>query len=242
MTSSVSEARRREREYHLELYGHHQLGEAGTWLHRPAEYALRSLDCISAHSPTILDLGCGVGRHLLPILQRYEGRASAVGIDILPEAIDICRKNLAAASLSGNVKLHAEDITYYHPPKGAFDFILSVSCIEHADSEDSLESLIGQLRRATKSGGINCFMISTDVRWYAAESNRVIEPRIELNLSSTNVIRTLQAVYADWQIIDISTKQWSVPDILDSEQIENRSNCVQFTARRTQRGGVYERH
>lgn len=230
MIDILERSREREREYHVNYYTRHKLGDTGTWLAGPAQYAMRSLAYLKTASPDLLDLGCGVGRHALPMLSRLGAGATIVGVDLLPEAIKIFQKNAVHAGVAGRISYDVADVAEYNYGLERFDLILSVSCIEHVSSFDELRQILAKIQSATRRGGVNCFMISTDIEWYDEKNDRHIPPIIEFPLNSTDLVVLLKDLYVSWDIVDLSKKQWSVADIIDGEAIVNRSTCVQFTA------------
>lgn len=229
MTHTVHQARKREADYHRNYYSKHKLGDAGTWLMRPAQYAIDSFKYLRVPAPTMLDLGCGVGRHLLPFINEFGG-ARAVGLDILPEAIEKLDTVINSRGLADRVRTVTADIAEYDYGQREFDLVLSVSCLEHTASYQELKDTITNLQRATKLGGVNCFMISTNVAWQDRATGQQIKPVIEYPLKSYELEQYLQDRYKLWRIEDLSHKEWSVPDIIDGREIMNTSTCLQFTA------------
>lgn len=229
MTDTIYQARKREAEYHRNYYSKHKLGDSGTWLMRPAQYAINSFKYIQAHAPTMLDLGCGVGRHLLPFINEFNG-ARAVGLDILPEAIEKLNIAINSRGLVDRVRTVTVDIAEYDYKPQKFDLVLSVSCLEHTASYQQLKDTITNLQKATKPSGVNCFMISTDVTWQDRGTSQQIKPVIEYPLESYELEQYLRDKYKSWRIEDLSRKEWSVPDIIDSREIMNTSTCLQLTA------------
>ncbi len=230
MTSALETARLREREYHVGYYRDHRLGDAGTWLARPAQYALDAVAYLKTSQPHILDLGCGVGRHALPILSKLKLDATVVGVDIVPEALEIFRVNAQHALLANRVSYEIADVAQYDYGVDRFDMVLSVSCIEHVASLSELRQVVKKIQSATRRGGVNCFMISTDIDWYDEKNDAHIAPIVEFPLGSAELISLLERVYSSWTIADLSTKRWHVPDIVDDREFMSNSVCVQFTA------------
>jgi len=98
---------------------------------------------------TVLDLGCGVGRNLIPLVKQ---EFSVSGIDYAPEAIkqtsEILKKeNLKAQLIEG-------DIYKILPYKNDFfDAVISVQVIQHAYEKDILKAL-KEIYRVLKPGGL----------------------------------------------------------------------------------------
>lgn len=92
----------------------------------------------------ILDIGCGRGT----FLKRLEGsegfrKASAVGIDIDPEAVSFCRKQGHAVFLGDGQKTKFK--------RGSFDIVRAKDVIEHLTNPSRL---IAESKRLLKKGGI----------------------------------------------------------------------------------------
>jgi 2-polyprenyl-3-methyl-5-hydroxy-6-metoxy-1,4-benzoquinol methylase len=73
-----------------------------------------------------LDFGCGVGRLLIPMAKRVR---SAVGVDIAPAMLDLCRKHAAEAGVS-NVELFAGD-DVLSGLQGKFDVVNTYIVLQH---------------------------------------------------------------------------------------------------------------
>lgn len=70
------------------------------------------------------DLGCGAGVLTVLLLQKLPG-ATAVGIEIQPEAAALCRRNLAANGLTERAEIRTGDLRERTalPEAGAFDLV-----------------------------------------------------------------------------------------------------------------------
>lgn len=228
--NSIQQARQREQVYHDKLYTSHQLGEPGTWLHRPAQYATKSFDLIPKR-PHIraLDLGAGIGRHTLP-LANYLGNTGHIdALDLLDSAIDKLRANAKQIEAKDRITTIVTDIETY-PLKHTYDYVLSVSCIEHISSKPRLIDYIKILQGATNPDGVHCFMIITDNVWVNTVTDQTLTPILEQNLNSKETIAMLKELYAQWHIHDISTKAWQVTEEDNGDSVLFKSTCVQFTA------------
>jgi 2-polyprenyl-3-methyl-5-hydroxy-6-metoxy-1,4-benzoquinol methylase len=64
------------------------------------EYAFHLLGDVNGK--TVLDLGCGAGRNLIPLIKRG---ARTVGIDISPDLIRLARKRLDDAQLESDLRV-----------------------------------------------------------------------------------------------------------------------------------------
>ena len=97
-----------------------------------------------------LDAGCGVGRHLLPLLRRVPGLGGGPGCRGLE---DPARQRLAAAPASAGRSLLAQaDLKRLPFPAAAFDLVVSIKVINHGRAAD-FRDYCRELDRVLKPGG-----------------------------------------------------------------------------------------
>lgn len=96
----------------------------------------------------MLDLGCGVGRHVIHL-----GGCGfrMAGIDISPSGIRLTQEACADSRISFEGQV--SDMTTVHWPDRTFDAVLSTSTIHHQKREEIIRTL-GQVRRVLKPGGL----------------------------------------------------------------------------------------
>lgn len=95
----------------------------------------------------VLDAGCGVGRHLLPLAR---AGFQVLGVDREWSVLRDVRAQLAAGLPS--VWLAQGDLQYLPSPPGAFDFILSINAISHGDTR-AFQAYCRELDRVLRPGG-----------------------------------------------------------------------------------------
>lgn len=96
----------------------------------------------------VLDLGCGVGRHVIHLGGRGFRMA---GIDISPTGIQLTREACADRRISFEGQV--SDMTTLPWADETFDAALSMSTIHHHKREEIVRTL-GQVRRVLKPGGL----------------------------------------------------------------------------------------
>lgn len=235
---SIQQAHQYEQAYHENLYAQHGLFEPGSWLYKPAAYVLQSLGLVPPRMAVrALDLGCGVGRHSIPLAQHFGSESEIVCVDMLPTAIKKLASNAQTYGVAKNITGIVSDVEGLPADMGTFDFVLSASCIEHVPTQGHLTRLIRQLQTQTTSNGIHCFMMITDNTWIDTVSGKSLTPILEQNLDSAETTTMLQDLYANWTIHDLSTKQWESPQLIDGRTVILGSTCVQFTAQNAPSAG-----
>ena len=98
----------------------------------------------------VLDAGCGVGRHLWPMLA---AGFKVTGADCDSQVLKLLRARLAnAASPAAAAPLVQADLNRLPFGSGAFDLVLSVNVINHGDAA-TFRDYCRELARVLKAGG-----------------------------------------------------------------------------------------
>jgi SAM-dependent methyltransferase len=122
---------------------------------------------------SILDLGCGLGRHSL-LFALY-------GFDVT--ALDasesgLCRLEAAAAKLSLSVHTVHADLTKLPFDAGSFDFVLAYHSIYHVDSE-GMAAAMDELHRILKPASEVYLTFNSKTNpTYADPGNRVVDDHV----------------------------------------------------------------
>jgi cyclopropane fatty-acyl-phospholipid synthase-like methyltransferase len=97
---------------------------------------------------TLLDLGCGTGRHVVYFAQHG---LSVHGLDNAPEGLRLTERALRAAGLTARLVL--QDMYAPLPYAGAsVDAIIAIQVIHHARTA-TIRRLVGELERVLRPGG-----------------------------------------------------------------------------------------
>jgi SAM-dependent methyltransferase len=100
----------------------------------------------------VLDIACGTGRVLLPVLQ---AGADADGIDLFPPMLDTARRKAAALGLSPGLH-HGNMVDFQLPRRYALIMITFNAFCHMLTTEDQLRCL-GSIRRHLLPGGLLAF-------------------------------------------------------------------------------------
>ena len=118
---------------------------------------------------TILDLGCGSGRHTVYFAQQG---FSVYGLDNSPQAIELTRQWLADEGLQSDLKL--QSMTERLPYEDAFfDAVVSVQVIHHAPIS-TIKDIVHEICRVLKVGGY--VFVTVTMLKHHKESFEEIEP------------------------------------------------------------------
>ena len=109
-------------------------------------------------SAEILEIGCGVGRLLVPLAERV---AVAHGVDISSVMI---RKSKEYAAGVPNVKTALTDGTFSHLRDASLDFVFSFIVFQHIPERAPIRRYVEEAGRVLKPGGV--FRFQVDGRWW----------------------------------------------------------------------------
>jgi SAM-dependent methyltransferase len=118
----------------------------------PLEYAFFLLG--NAHDKLVVDLGCGAGEEVVPLLSRG---ARVIGIDISPHLIAIARERLRRYGLDAELQVASAYET--HLPDASVDVVFCMSVLHHLQ----VDRINTEVRRILKPDGL--FIIKEPVRF-----------------------------------------------------------------------------
>lgn len=228
-------ARKAEAGYHSNFYQNNELFASGTWMSRPMPMVMDMLDRLLAHKTElrVLDLGCGVGRHTIPIAQRLgQTNSEVIGVDLLDEAVDGLRKYAKEYQVDHIVQVEKADVEHYAIEPDHFDYIAACSCLEHVSNKQALIEAIERLQVGTRRGGIHCITMSTSVEEMEINTGRTIEPLIELNLPRAEAVALLENAYADWNILLQEHVTQTIEEEKYDEPTQFRCELLRFAAQK----------
>ncbi len=119
----------------------------------------------------VLDAGCGVGRHLLPLLA---AGFRVWGVDCDARVLELGKARLAnSAALAVAANLVQADLNRLPFAPGSFDLVVSVNVINHGDAA-TFRDYCRELDRVLKTGGHLFINVSP---WEFAERVRLPQTR-----------------------------------------------------------------
>jgi SAM-dependent methyltransferase len=114
----------------------------------------------------VLDIGCGVGTTAIRLAQDYG--ADVVAADIAPLMRERAQGNVAAAGLSGKVRVEAADITSLPYSDASFDVVLAEAVTMFVDRGRAA----AELARVCKPGGL---VLATEFCWRRPPTDKARE-------------------------------------------------------------------
>ncbi len=158
---------------------------------------------------TILDLGCGTGRHVVYLAG---SGFSVFGLDNSPEALKATHRWLADEGLEADLRL--QDMTEKLPYQdGFFDAALCVQVIHHADMA-TISRVVGEISRVLKKGGY--LFVTVPTLRNQAETFEQLEPNTFVPLDGPEkglphhyfTPEELREVFGGYDIVDIHLDVW----------------------------------
>lgn len=217
---SVESIREAERKSHEEIYSTAKLFEKGSWLQKPVKTILDILPLFEEYEAlSVLDLGCGVGRNSIPIAQAFQNAKCIIDcVDILDMAIDKLNYYSDEYGVSDCINGIVTSIDDFEIEKNGYDIILSVSSLEHINSEDAFINKLYEIRNGIKENGVVCLIVNSEISETDKQSGKPLEPQFEVNLKTDKLVSLFQDVFIDWQFLKttVVNQRYDIP----------RNDCV----------------
>ncbi|MFC4099840.1 class I SAM-dependent methyltransferase [Paenibacillus xanthanilyticus] len=228
----ITQIREAEKHYHDELFKEHRLFEPGSWMSKPVGTVIELLEA-ERDNLQVLDLGCGPGRHSIPIARRVSKSGGLVtGVDLLDSAIAKLGEYSREFGVERSIRGVQCDIETFRIEAEAYDYIIAVSSLEHLSSEEALASKLAEMAAGTKPGGVNCLLVNTSITETVIGSGEQLVPMFELNVTNARLHDLLAGPYASWQVLADRSKTTVFEIDRDGRQVELASDCVTFAARK----------
>lgn len=230
----ITHIRQVEKAYHDACYQEQQLFAPGSWLHKPVQTVMDSLQYFNQYANlAVLDLGSGVGRNSIPIAQSLKGRAGQVtGVDLLPSAIEGLKAYSVQYEVDSYIKPVLSDIEGFRIEPIFYDFIVAVSALEHVQSEEALKQKLQEMVDGTKDMGINCLIVNANVTEVELATGEVRDPMFEVNLSTEEMLDLLNQAYSGWTILQHEIKPLEFEIEREQKQISLAVEAITYVARK----------
>lgn len=228
------EARLETVSYHQAFYANNDLFQPGSWLHKPAPMIINATEHLdSGNEFKILDLGCGIGRHAIPLAKQFrEQGVSIIAVDLLKEALSLLHQNSEKHGVAELITSVSADVEEFDIYPAHYDYILSCSCIEHVSSMESFQRIVQNILHGTAPAGVNCLMTNANVEEYEVESGLQLTPLIECRLKTDWLCSFFKETYASWQIIDFSVNQYSETVQRNGKEVRWSADFVGISAKK----------
>lgn len=218
--------------YHETLYREHRVFAPGSWLHKPAAFVMAAASRLGESQPRrVLDLGCGAGRHSIPIALKLHPQSQVVAVDLLPEALSALHNAAAEYGVCHKLQTTQADFVSFDYQPDQYDLIVSCSAIEHSASEAEFAAVLAKMACATAPGGFNCLVIGTG-KTEILNSGQRRPALVEFELPATRAVAHLESTYASWEVVEQSQSTFKVSESRGHENYELESHCIRYLVRK----------
>lgn len=110
------------------------------------------LDLAQECGDPLLEIGCGTGRVLLPLVASGH---NVTGIDISSDLLDVARTKLQRTDLSGSASLHEADMRSFALPQQTYTFAFCVSnTLMHCITQEDQLAVLRNVAHHLQPGGL----------------------------------------------------------------------------------------
>ena len=88
------------------------------------------------------------------------------------------------------------------------------------------------MKKDTKTGGINCFIINSNIQEIDLHTNEKLDALIEINLPTEHMIYLLKSIYKEWQEIKIEIKELAYNIVRNEREIQLKTNAITFVVQK----------
>jgi SAM-dependent methyltransferase len=121
-----------------------------------ADELLREVEADLPGWSTVVEIGCGVGRLLLPTARRF---AEARGVDVAPTMLEMLAANARDQGVV-NVRGYLPEAGWGDPPARA-DYVFSFLVFQHIEDKATIVRYIARAAAALRPGGVTQFQFDT---------------------------------------------------------------------------------
>ncbi|EJV64959.1 MULTISPECIES: class I SAM-dependent methyltransferase [Bacillus] len=231
----INYIRHEEKKYHDLCYEQYKLFETGSWLYKPVKTVMDLImDYFEGQNNLqVLDLGSGVGRNSIPIAQKIKNASGTVTcVDLLDSALTKLQIYSKEHDVFEVIKTEQAAIENYYIQPDTFDYIVAISSLEHVQSEEDLKNVLHSMKKGTKTGGINCLIINSNIQEIDLHTKEELDALIEINLPTEHMIYLLKSIYKEWQEIKIEIKELAYNIVRNERHIQLKTNAITFVVQK----------
>ncbi|MFA2574626.1 class I SAM-dependent methyltransferase [Bacillus mobilis] len=222
--------RHEEKKYHDLCYEQYKLFETGSWLYKPVKTVMDLMEYFEGQNNLqVLDLGSGVGRNSIPIAQIIKNNNGTVTcVDLLDSALTKLQTYSKEHDVFEVIKTEQVAIENYYIVPNTYDYIIAVSSLEHVKSEKDLINVLHSMKKGTKTAGINCLIINSNIQEIDLHTKEELDALIEINLPTDEMINLLKSIYKEWKEIEVEVKELVYDMVRDERHIQLKTNAITF--------------
>ena len=226
--------RRAEAYSHTEAYTNLTLFESGSWLSKPVKSIMEIVPYFQEYERFQgLDLGCGIGRNCIPVLQTLRRIPSAMDcVDILELAIEKLKENAEKYGVDDRINPIVSSVDDYQIEQNRYDLIIASAVLEHLDSFETLSKKLHQIKNGLKYGGIACFVVNTSIAEHDKRTQEKQSVQFEINMQTPALEDILHAVFAGFELLKHSVIHYKYDTFRESGITELDTDVLTYVVRK----------
>jgi SAM-dependent methyltransferase len=225
--SAFEVARAETVRYHDTLY---RSGDHPDWLLQPSSFVMRAAERLRSPSAKrrIADVGCGNGRHAIPIARLLAPAVEVLCVDLVPAAIEALEHAASSVGVRGCIVPVVADLDDVDLAVDAFDMVIGCSVIEHARD---VRGLLEGIRTSVRPGGFACFVVGTD-RIEIRADGQVRSALVESPMTAEDLDALMRSVFVGWDVVEQGRGKVSVKERRNVEHYRLDCTAVRALFRR----------
>lgn len=232
----IQNIRTEEKAYHDYCYDNYKLFQSGSWLHKPVQTVMELLPLLADKEEVkILDLGAGVGRNAIPIaewIRDSNRKGKVICIDFLESAINRLTSYCKEFHVSQYIEPIQSSIEDFKIVEEDYDLVVAVSSLEHVESEEHLRLVLNEIERGTKTGGIACLIINSELEEMDCESGENLEVHMEVNLQTEEMNQVLLDTFSRWTVLKKLVKPLEYKITRGHREVLLKTNAITYVAKK----------
>ncbi|PSL50418.1 methyltransferase family protein [Salsuginibacillus halophilus] len=207
----ISAIRKAEADYHHAYYTAHHVYEKGTWLERPDSLVTAWIQSQPQESAfEVLDLACGVGRNLFPVLKQFP-KARGTGVDLLNSAVETAQQYAKDTGLSPRCRWEVKDQDAFTITPKSWDLIMAFASLEHTASPRHLHKLLHRMAEGTSFGGTNVLAMNTEATETIQKTGETYRALFETNIDAADALSLINVAYQNWHRLKLTIEPVTFP-------------------------------
>ena len=238
MDDRLIRIRESEKRSHTEVYSNERLYNSDSWLNKAIK-TVRDVGTLFSDYKKInvLDLGSGVGRNSIYLAELYRDKECRIDcVDLLEIAIDKLKQNATVHGVGESINGIVQTIEDYEISESSYDLIMAVSALEHVDSRDSFATKLEEIKSGIRPEGVAILVINSAVRESDVHTLEELEPQLEVNLPTDEMLTILDETFRNWSIVKntVVNQEYEIPR--DGITSRLQTNVITYVVRKPVQG------
>jgi 2-polyprenyl-3-methyl-5-hydroxy-6-metoxy-1,4-benzoquinol methylase len=202
-STRLQHIRKEERKYHEDCFENHRLYGSDSWLSEPVDLVMDYADKLEVKNEVrMLDLGCGVGRHSIPLAQKIRERGGEIiCVDLLAKALEKLNEYSERYGVADTIQTEQSDISDYRIEPESFDYIVAGSSLEHVRSEELLNKVLKAMAGGTRAQGIVCIIMNTNIGEFNKADGSRRETLFEVIMDKDKALSLFRSQFGEWEML-----------------------------------------